>query len=141
MGLALKKQSVRQQTVVIGLGETGMSVAQYLSKQGVDFKILDTRLNPPQLTSFKQTYPDIEVQLGEISAEEFVGVQQIIVSPGIDSNQNVIRHVIEGNQCECIGDIELFARSVTKPVVAITGSNGKSTVTTLLAEMAKFCRN
>ncbi len=53
MGLALKKESVGQQTVVIGLGDTGMSVAQHLSKQGIDFKMLDTRLNPPQLRSIQ----------------------------------------------------------------------------------------
>ncbi len=76
--------------------------------------------------------------MGEISTEKFEGAQQIIVSPGVDTNLRVIRQVVEDNQCECIGDIELFARSVTKPVVAITGSNGKSTVTSLLAEMASM---
>lgn len=136
MGLALQRESVRQQTVVIGLGDTGLSVAQHLSKQGVDFKVLDTRSNPPQLAAFKQEHPEIEVQLGEFTAEFFQDAQQIIVSPGIDINQKDIRKVILANDCDCVGDIELFARSTSKPIVAITGSNGKSTVTSLLAEMA-----
>ena len=58
------------------------------------------------------------------------------MSPGVDINQKIIRALILENDCECIGDIELFARSTSKPIVAITGSNGKSTVTSLLAEMA-----
>ena len=136
MGLALQRESVRQQTVVIGLGDTGLSVAQHLSKQGVDFKVLDTRSNPPQLAAFKQEHPEIEVQLGGFTAEFFQDAQQIIVSPGIDINQKDIRKVILANDCDCVGDIELFARSTSKPIVAITGSNGKSTVTSLLAEMA-----
>ena len=136
MGLALQRESVRQQTVVIGLGDTGLSVAQHLNKQGVDFKMLDTRSNPPQLAAFKQEYPEIEVQLGEFTTEFFQDAQQIIVSPGVDINQKIIRALILENDCECIGDIELFARSTSKPIVAITGSNGKSTVTSLLAEMA-----
>ena len=136
MDLALQRESVRQQTVVIGLGETGLSVAQHLSQQGIDFKMLDTRFNPPQLETFKKKFPEIEVQLGEFSAEFFQDAQQIIVSPGIDLNQKEIRELILVNDRECIGDIELFARSTSKPVVAITGSNGKSTVTSLLTEMA-----
>ncbi len=136
MGLALKKESINQQTVVIGLGETGISVANYLSKQGIDFKVFDTRSNPPQLTIFKQKYPSVEIQLGEFSVKDFQDAQQIIASPGIDINQTEIREAIIQNDCECIGDIELFARGVNKPVVAITGSNGKSTVTSLVAEMA-----
>ena len=136
MDLALQRDSVRQQTVVIGLGDTGLSVAQYLSKQGVDFKMLDTRSNPPQLAAFKKEYPEIEIQLGEFTAEFFQHAQQIIVSPGIDINQKNIHALTCENNCECFGDIELFARSTSKPIVAITGSNGKSTVTSLIAEMA-----
>ena len=71
MGLALQKEFVRQQTVVIGLGDTGLSVAQHLGKQGIDFKMLDTRSNPPQLAAFKQEYPEIEVHLGECTREFF----------------------------------------------------------------------
>ena len=136
MGLALKKESIHPQTVVIGLGETGCSVAEHLTKQGVDFKVVDTRLNPPQLETFQQKYPDVEVQLGKFSVEDFVDAAQIIVSPGVDINQKVILEVARQEHCECIGDIELFARSTDKPVAAITGSNGKSTVTSLVAQMA-----
>ncbi len=139
MGLALQKQDVgnMRETVVIGLGETGLSVAKHLSEQGIAFLMCDTRANPPQLSTFKRRFPNTEIQLGKLVEGAFTKTAQIIVSPGIDINQDVIREAVAANECECIGDIELFARSTTKPIVAITGSNGKSTVTSLLAEMAR----
>ena len=124
------------ETIVIGLGETGLSVAEFLSQNNIAFTMLDTRENPPQLPLFKQRFPDAEIYLGELETKRFAQVTQVVVSPGIDINQNVIREAEKTHAFECVGDIELFARSVTKPVVAITGSNGKSTVTSLLAEMA-----
>ena len=139
MSLSLQKFDAvnKQGTVVIGLGETGISVAQYLSKQHVDFTMLDTRSNPPQLSSFKQRFPDIEIYLGEINPKVITQAAQIIVSPGININEGVLCDAAAAIDCECIGDIELFARSTTKPIAAITGSNGKSTVTSLVAEMAR----
>ena len=137
MGLALKKETISPKTIVVGLGETGLSVARYLAKQGVDFKMLDTRSNPPQLKAFTKEFPNTEVQLGELSISQFEAAEQIIVSPGIDIHQPEIRRAVLEYNCECIGDIELFARHCKQTIVAITGSNGKSTVTSLLAEMAK----
>lgn len=143
MSLALQKNDISNdssnacETIVIGLGETGLSVAEYLSENNISFTMLDTRVNPPQLPLFKQRFPAAEVFLGELEAKRFAHAIQVIVSPGIDVNQHVLHEVVKNNSCECIGDIELFARSTKKPVVAITGSNGKSTVTSLFAEMAK----
>jgi len=138
MGLALQKHDVSnaRETIVIGLGETGLSVAQYLSKNDIAFTMFDTRSNPPKLQLFRQSFPSAEIYLGEFVSSLFAQAERVIVSPGIDINQDVIREAVAANECECIGDIELFARSTTKPIVAITGSNGKSTVTSLLAEMA-----
>ncbi len=139
MGLALQKYDVDNvgETVVIGLGETGLSVAQHLSKQNIAFSMFDTRPSPPQLSIFKQHFPGATIHLGEFVPGVFTQATQVIVSPGIDINQDVIREAVAADGCECIGDIELFSRSTTKPIVAITGSNGKSTVTSLLTEMAK----
>jgi len=129
--------SNESRVVVMGLGETGLSVAEHLSQKNISFAMLDTRENPPQLAAFKKRFPDIEVQLGERVLDSIEQPVNIIVSPGIDINQRAIKEVTASNDCECIGDIELFARSATKPIVAITGSNGKSTVTSLFAEMAR----
>jgi UDP-N-acetylmuramoylalanine--D-glutamate ligase len=148
MGFALKKDSDSPKqaidndklTIVIGLGETGMSVAEYLSKKNIPFTMLDTRANPPKLAAFKQRFPNNEIYLGEFEESRFSQASQIIVSPGVDIKHHVLRKVVKAYDCECIGDIELFARSSTRPVVAVTGSNGKSTVTSLIAEMAR-CAN
>ena len=139
MGLALKKIATdpNNQTVIIGLGETGVSVARYLRAKGLPFLIVDTRISPPKLENFKQNFPDTEVRLGELSKEILSSTSQIIVSPGVDLNQTPIRDAITSHDCECVGDIELFARGTSKPIVAITGSNGKSTVTCLVVEMAR----
>lgn len=148
MGFALKKdrgmhkQTIENEraTIVIGLGETGLSVAEYLSKNQIPFTVLDTRANPPQLAAFKQRFPNTEIYLGELEESKFSQASQVIVSPGVDINHHALRKAVKDHDCECIGDIELFARSSTKPVVAVTGSNGKSTVTSLIAELAK-CAN
>ena len=137
MGFALEKEHTIPKTLVIGLGETGNSVARFLMKQDIEFKMLDTRLSPPMLEEFQKNFPDIEVQLGDLSANSFVGAEQVIVSPGIDVNHFDFNKAVHEKNCICFGDIELFAQNCDKPVVAITGSNGKSTVTTLLAEMAR----
>lgn len=139
MSVALQNNEIDiiGKTVVIGLGETGLSVARYLSKQNVVFSMLDTRAEPPQLAAFKQEFPDIEVQLGNLSGDELMHAAQVIVSPGVDIHQDAIKKAVIHNGCECIGDIELFSRSTVKPIVAITGSNGKSTVTSLFNEMAR----
>ena len=137
MGFALKKEFITPKTIVVGLGETGLSVARFLINQGIEFKILDTRSSPPMLADFQNEFPEIEVQLGEISAQSFKDIEQVIVSPGVDVNQPEFHAAIIENNCACLGDIELFAHNCEKPIVAITGSNGKSTVTTLLTEMAQ----
>lgn len=139
MSLALQNNELDNvgQTIVMGLGETGLSVARYLSKQNINFSMLDTRANPPQLEAFQQEFPNIEIRLGDVSDEALMNAAQIVVSPGIDINQESIRNSILKNGCECVGDIELFSRSTEKPIVAVTGSNGKSTVTSLFNEIAR----
>jgi UDP-N-acetylmuramoylalanine--D-glutamate ligase len=141
MSLALQNNDLDNtgKTIVIGLGETGFSVARHLHKQNVVFTMLDTRAKPPQLALFRQEFPDIDVRLQPLSAAEFAHARQIIVSPGVDVNQDAIRKAVMDNHCECVGDIELFSRCTKKPIVAITGSNGKSTVTSLFNEMARAC--
>lgn len=109
---------------VVGLGATGFSVVNYLLKINADFVVTDSRLQPPKLAQFKAKCPQIPLYLGEITIPD--DCTEVVVSPGI---------VVETSLPKC-GDIELFARVVDTPVIGITGSNGKSTVTTLLGAMA-----
>ena len=116
---------------VIGLGLTGQSCVRFLLKQGITPVLFDTRV-----TLDTQSFSELAVHLGDLAAADFSSYQMLLVSPGI-----AISHpkIVEAQQRGCLiwGDIELFAHFVKAPVIAITGSNGKTTVTTLLGEMAK----
>ena len=70
-------------TVIIGLGETGLSVARYLAKKDVTFAVFDTRDSPPKLDDFKSEMPDVEIALGSFNDDLLNGTNSIIVSPGV----------------------------------------------------------
>lgn len=123
-------------SVIVGLGATGLSCARYLHSAGMPFAMVDTRAAPPQLDAFRKLYPDVEVELGSLDAKLFSKATEIVLSPGIAMREPAIAKQI-ARGIPVIGDIELFARAVKKPVIAITGTNAKSTVTTLIGEMAK----
>ena len=123
-------------TVVVGLGKTGLSCARYLRQQGVDVVVVDSRAEPPGLELLQQELPDVPVYLGKFEGAMLSQAALLVVSPGVALNQHAIAEAVV-NGVSAIGDIELFARQAKAPVVAITGSNGKSTVTTLVYEMAR----
>ena len=124
-------------TLVVGLGETGLSVARFLSRQGVPVAIVDSREQPPGLERLRTELPtDVALFLGEFNAGAFERAEQIVISPGVSMDEPEIAAAV-ARQVPVTGDIELFAQTVTAPVVAVTGSNGKSTVVTLLGAMAR----
>ncbi len=122
--------------IIIGLGTTGFSCAEYLRARDIPFAVMDTRTNPPHLTQFKERYPDVVLSLGEFDDTLLSSASKLIISPGLSLKHPAIAKQI-ARGVPVIGDIELFARDVTSPVIAITGTNAKSTVTTLVYEMAK----
>lgn len=122
--------------IVVGLGKSGMSLVRYLAKQGVPFAVVDTRENPPGLKVLQQEYPDIEVHCGALDAELLCQAHTLYISPGVPLNNPAIQ-VASAHGVKLSGDIDLFSQKANAPIVAITGSNGKSTVTTLVGEMAK----
>ncbi|WP_086480660.1 UDP-N-acetylmuramoyl-L-alanine--D-glutamate ligase [Oceanospirillum sanctuarii] len=123
-------------SVVIGLGQTGVSCARYLASKGERFAIADTRFNPPGLAEIEQEFPDVELWLGPLDAGLLCEASQLVVSPGIAISEPAIAKAMDAG-VPVIGDVELFAREVSAPVIAITGSNAKSTVTSLVGHMAK----
>lgn len=124
-----------QLKAVIGTGITGLSVARFLAQQGQSFVLFDTRLAPPNLDQVKAEFPQAAIQLGELDAEHLLQCDEIIVSPGISIETPAIA-AAKAAGIPVVGDIELFVRYAKAPIVAITGSNAKSTVTTLVGEMA-----
>ncbi len=126
----------RIDTVIIGIGATGMSCARFLANRKLPFAMTDTREVPPGLEEARRAFPDITIRTGLLDMELIMQARQCLVSPGISIHHPVlVKAAQEG--IEIIGDTELFARHVNTPVIGITGSNGKSTVTTLVHEMAK----
>lgn len=121
---------------VVGMGLTGLSVARYLAKTHSAFAVFDSRLEPVLLSQFQQEFPAVEIHLGEFDGKLLAEFDQLVVGPGISIKTAAIAYAA-GQGCEVIGDIELFCRATTAPIVAITGSNAKSTVTTLVGQMAQ----
>ncbi|WP_416306123.1 UDP-N-acetylmuramoyl-L-alanine--D-glutamate ligase [Neptunicella sp. SCSIO 80796] len=124
-----------QKVAVVGLGQTGQSVIGFLIAQHADIKAFDTRK-----TLQVQLPAGIVARLGELDSVELCQMDLIVLSPGVALATAAIQQAVAAG-VEVIGDIELFARFNTVPVLAITGSNGKSTVTMLLAEMLKTAGN
>jgi UDP-N-acetylmuramoylalanine--D-glutamate ligase len=126
-----------RRTLVIGLGETGLSVARYLLRHGVTVAVVDSRENPPGLERLRTELPaDVALFLGGFREEAFARAEQIVVSPGVPLALPEIM-AAKARGIAVIGDVELFAQAATAPVIAVTGSNGKSTVVTLLGAMAR----
>ena len=123
-------------TLVVGLGVTGLSVVRYLRGLGEQVVVVDSRDLPPGMKLLKENFPDVELHTGKFKPALFTSARRIVVSPGVPMSEIALQEAKE-HGVEITGDIDLFAHEVTAPVVGITGSNGKSTVTTLLAEMAK----
>ena len=121
---------------VIGTGITGLSVARFLVAQQQAFILLDTRTNPPNLEKVRQEFPGVVIECGELDSQTLLACDEIIVSPGVAVATPAIEQAKNAG-IPVVGDIELFVRYAKAPIVAITGSNAKSTVTTLVGEMAK----
>ncbi len=125
-----------QLRVVIGLGKTGYSCARFLVEQGHRVMVVDSRQSPPYLPQLQQDFPELPIKLGVFDSNLLKQASELIVSPGIALTEPAIADAIAAG-VPVVGDIELFARALEDtPVIAITGSNGKSTVTTLVGEMA-----
>ncbi len=120
--------------LIIGLGQTGLSIARYYARRSIDFVMLDSRLQPPLVDQFKSEFADTELHLGALASSKIAAATESVVSPGIDLRDSAFA-AAKAVKTPLIGDVELFAREISAPVIAITGSNGKSTVTTLVGEM------
>lgn len=123
-------------TVVVGLGKTGLACARHLRACGAEVAITDSRAQPPELERARQELPNVRLVLGGFDAELLAAAAEIVISPGVSLREPALAAAqVQG--VPFVSEIELFARAAKAPVVAITGSNGKSTVTTLVGLMAE----
>ena len=131
---AANKTTTANKDLVFGLGATGLSVARYLHRMEGDAVFIDSRDEAPGAEELKEFWPDAKIVLGKPKLPK--GVNRIIVSPGIADTDDLISKARK-KKLEVVSDIELFARDAKAPFVAVTGSNGKSTVTTLIYHMCR----
>ena len=134
---AVKKQKTalsKADNLVFGLGVTGMSVARYLKRNGIDAIFVDSRNDPPALDDLLELLPDADVVLGENAVVLLTNINRIIASPGVPDSEPLLTMARKAG-IDVVSDIEIFAADAPAKIVAVTGSNGKSTVTTILALM------
>lgn len=124
--------------VIIGMGKTGQSCARFLHDQGESFVWCDTRDTPAGIEQLREQYSSVDFYCGALSADLLCDASEIIVSPGVSVMEPALQ-VAAAAGVALVGDIELFVRATQKPIIAITGSNAKSTVTTLVGAMAAAC--
>lgn len=134
------KQWTNKAVLVLGLGETGLSLVRWLSAQGARVRVADSRDHPPSLDLLRAQFPQVEVRCGIFRSELLDGIALIAISPGVPLRDSfVARAAAQG--IPIVGDIELFAMSLPEKncpkIIAITGSNGKTTVTSMVGAMCR----
>ncbi len=134
MKLELKNKRV----LVLGLGETGLSALRWLDKQGAILSVADSRDNPPNIDALMKVMPNLSIYKGKFQQEVLLSAEVIVISPGVPLSDPAVKAAI-AHGIPVIGDVELFAQYRLKntKVIGITGSNGKTTVTSLVGEICK----
>ena len=130
--------ATNRNTAIVGMGATGLSAARFLSSIGKSFVFADSRAEPPRLSEVRDQYPGVSLMLGPFAEDLLFGFDRVVVSPGVSLQEPALVAARERG-VKLIGDVELFLEQAAAPVIVITGSNGKSTVTTLLGKMAEAC--
>jgi UDP-N-acetylmuramoylalanine--D-glutamate ligase len=123
-------------SVVVGLGRTGASCLRYFARHGMAASATDSRADPPGLAELGVLAAKFDLRLGKFDLALLDDASQLLMSPGVPLDEP-IAVAARARGIEVLGDIEIFARAVRAPVIGITGTNGKSTVTSLVAAMAE----
>ena len=134
----MKLELNNKRVLVLGLGETGLSALRWLAKQGAILSVADSRDNPPNVDDLARSMPDVAVHTGAFKQDVLLQAEVIVISPGVPLNDPAVQAAIKQG-VPVIGDVEIFAqyRPKSAKVIGITGSNGKTTVTTLVGEICK----
>src|SRR5512139_155952 len=131
-----------KQVLVLGMGETGLSMVKWLTRQGAVVRVADNRAIPPNIKALGQLIPAEKIYSGPFRAEAFDGIEAVAISPGVPLAEPLVQDAVQ-REIPVIGDIELFAQALNhleqpRPkILAITGSNGKTTVTTMVGNMVR----
>ena len=145
-------QLVGKNILVLGLGDTGLSCARWLTARGAHVSVADSRTQPPQAARLAEMLPDVPLYAGPFEDARLQAAAMLVVSPGIPLSEPAVARAIAAG-VEAVGDVELFARALhaineesarddnapgPMQIIAITGSNGKSTVTAMCGDMCRM---
>jgi UDP-N-acetylmuramoylalanine--D-glutamate ligase len=122
---------LEKRVLVLGLGDTGLSVARWVERHGGTVRAADTRLSPPRKNEFGG-----ELRTGAFTPQLLEGVDLVCISPGLSLSEPIVREAVQ-RKIPVVGDIELFAWQNSAPVLAVTGTNGKTTVTALTGHLLR----
>lgn len=132
-----------QTFLVLGLGESGIAMARWLTRQGARVRVADTRATPPGLAQLRQECPQVEAVCGPFGEHLLAGIQVLALSPGVSVNEAVVA-LARARQIRVTGEIDLFVEALNAldlrkrcKLIAITGTNGKTTTTTLAGELVR----
>ena len=121
-------------SVIVGLGNTGLSCARYFTAIGKNFRVVDSRENPPGLPELRELLPDVGCELGKFPVDSLLNASELVMSPGVSLKTPEILAARRAG-VPITGDIDIFSKAVTAPIIGVTGSNGKSTVVAILAQI------
>ena len=127
-------KEMQQRYLILGLGASGLSAARFLARNNAAVRIADTRAKPPNIDVVYKEFSEKDINLGEFENTLLEGVDQVVISPGLSYEQPLIDEALQ-RKIPVVGDIEIFCQHASAPIIAVTGSNAKSTVVTLLAQM------
>lgn len=120
--------------LILGLGKSGLSTALYLRRQKAKLVLADTRENIAGLDSLRERFPDADILLGDLSFNLLDDIDVLVISPGLSPDHPLVKEA-QRRCLEIVGDVELFCQRASSPIIAITGTNAKSTVVTLIAKI------
>ena len=143
--IATSSPSLKDRSVlVLGLGDTGLATTRWLAAQGARVRVADTRAHPPHEKALHAEHPEVTLLTGAFTAQTFADVTLVVASPGVPLSEPELA-AAQARGLEVVGDVELFAHAIQESkqpprVVAITGSNGKTTVTTMVGDIVSAAR-
>ena len=135
-----------RKVLVLGLGDTGLSMTRWLARHGAQVSVADSRSDPPHARTLAAELPEVPIATGAFRREDFTRADAVAISPGVDRREGLVADALRRG-VPVVGDVEIFAHAVNRlappqsvpksKVLAITGSNGKSTVTAMTGEIAR----
>ena len=128
------QRSTEPTVLIMGMGATGASCARYFARLGIVAEFVDTRTHPPGMEQILDAMPDARVHIGTMPTDLPAAIERIVISPGVDLDSSIIQ-MGRTRRLDIVSDIDLFVAECSAPLITVTGSNGKSTVVSMVGSI------